>query len=104
MGQLDAPSVMPIFVGEQSAIHQLVENWQRDVRTRECVVQGCAIAMPARCQKLVLDKEADVRREIGERPKIKIFKDLVLLHVEEVRRDLCVGTAGKAALVQFAQD
>src|SRR6185437_11337869 len=48
VGKLDAAGVMPVFVGEQSPVHQLVENRQRYVSPCECVIQSSAIAMTAR--------------------------------------------------------
>ena len=54
-------------------------------------------------EQFVFNEEPHRGREIGQRPEVKIFKDLVLLHVEQVGRDLRVGSAGEAALIQLAQ-
>ena len=101
MRQFYPPAMMAVFVSKEPAVHQFVENRQRHIRPGQRVVQRGAVAMTARGEEFVFNKETHARRKILKRPKVEILKDLVLLDVEEVRRDLRFRAEREPALVQF---
>jgi hypothetical protein len=103
MREFHPAGVVAVFIGEEPAVDQFIENGLGDIRAGERIIEGATVAISGRREKLVLDKGSHAHRKVLNGPEVEFLENFLLFDVEEIGGDFRIRPEREAPLIEFPQ-